>query len=350
MRLPEIRWSTGLATALAGALVAIVLGLLTVGVQATAGPRGVPLALAVPDGPARAAVAPIAAQLSGQAGDAVAWQVVDPARAADLLDRAEVYGVLRIEPGAGGALTLTTVTSGAVNPSGTAAAEQVLARASGAIGQAVAQRTGTSPTVAAETVHPAPLGGRVLPLAATTLLWIAGLVANAALAVVALRAGREYPRFAALTAAGAVAVAGPLVVWGFAALWGVDIAWTAGAVGFLVLVAGAFALLQGAVLRLLGLPGIGLLALLYLAAPAVAGQVPELLHPAYRVLLWSWTPLRFSTEGLRSVLLGSGAAPVVTLGVWVFAALAVAGLAVLLWPARRRAAGPVAAREPVPVG
>jgi len=73
---------------------------------------------------------------------------------------------------------------------------------------------------------------------------------------------------------------------------------------------------------------------LYLVAPAVAGQVPELLNPAYRALLWSWTPFRFSAEGLRSLLQGTPDAPDVTTGAWVLAVMLVAGLIVVAWPAR----------------
>ena len=120
----------------------------------------------------------------------------------------------------------------------------------------------------------------------------------------------------------------------YAVLWDstLEIPWPA--VGYLVLVAAAFAALQGAVLRLLGLAGAPLLALLYLTVPAVAALPPELLQPAYRVLLWSWSPFRFSTETLRSLLFLDGPTPGVGTGIVLFALLAAGGLAVLLWPSR----------------
>lgn len=63
--------------------------------------------------------------------------------------------------------------------------------------------------------------------------------------------------------------------------------------------------------------------------PAVAGQVPELLNPTYRLLLWSWTPFRFSAGGLRSLMfLGSQAADV-AVAVEIFAAATVVGLALI---------------------
>jgi hypothetical protein len=72
----------------------------------------------------------------------------------------------------------------------------------------------------------------------------------------------------------------------------------------------------------------------YLMAPAVAGLPPELLNPTYRALLWSWTPFRFSTEGVRSLMfLGSGA-PDVQSAQLVLGAIALGGL--VLIAARRK--------------
>ena len=108
------------------------------------------------------------------------------------------------------------------------------------------------------------------------------------------------------------------------------------AIGFMALVGAAFGLLQAGVLRWLGLGGVALLGLFYLMAPAVAGQPPELLNPLYRDLLWSWTPFRFSTEALRSLIfLGSGA-PDVQPALWLFGGIAAAGLALVLVPLPHR--------------
>ena len=96
---------------------------------------------------------------------------------------------------------------------------------------------------------------------------------------------------------------------GLALLWdsGIPIKWEVA--GFLWLAGAAFALFQAGIRRWLGLPGMALLGPLYLMAPAVAAVPPELLNPIYRAALWSWTPFRFTTEGLRSLLyLGPGRA------------------------------------------
>jgi hypothetical protein len=103
--------------------------------------------------------------------------------------------------------------------------------------------------------------------------------------------------------------------------------------------------------RLLSISAAAILGPMYLLAPAVAGTVPEMLDPAYRTLLWSWTPFRFSTEGLRSLLLGVPDAPDVRTGVIVLASMAVVGLAVILLPDRRQAAeAPLETRELVSSG
>lgn len=192
-----------------------------------------------------------------------------------------------------------------------------------------------------------------MPISATALLWLAALGANAVLLLTSRRAGTTVATRSALLTAAVVTVAAPAVVYGFAQLWGLGIDWTWSTIGFLALVAGAFALLQAGVLRWLGLRGIALLALLYLTAPAVAGLVPELLHPAYRVLLWSWTPIRFAADGLRTLFFSGGVAPALTTGIWVFTGLAVAGLVALALPRRHRASDAPAApevRTPVGVG
>ncbi|TQM83473.1 hypothetical protein FHX81_5898 [Saccharothrix saharensis] len=297
------------ATAVVGAVIALVLGLVTFGVQATAHPEGVPLAVAVgADAPPQ--LRGVADKLAGSGAAEVSWRVATPAEARDLLSRQEVYGVLELAPGGA-----TVVLSGAVNPSGTQVAQQVL----GGVARGAGMEAGVV------TLNPASAAGRTAPLAATALLWIAGLVAGAAFTVLA-RGGTAVGRLTGVATTTALGVA---VVAGFFALWDSSLPLDRGVLGYLALVAAAFALVQGALLRLLGLRAMALLGPLYLVAPTVAGQVPELIDPVYRALLWSWTPFRFSTEGLRALLHGGS---LDTAQVWVFLGLAAAGLVVLLLP------------------
>ncbi|ONI88406.1 hypothetical protein ALI22I_18765 [Saccharothrix sp. ALI-22-I] len=299
------------AAAVVGALIALVLGLLTFGVQATVHPDAVPLAVAVgPNAPPP--LRGVADKLAGSATPEVAWRVITPGEAPDLLSRQEVYGVLELAPEGA-----TVLLSGAVNPAGTQVAQQVLG--------GVAQGAGMQAKVV--TLDPASAAGRTAPLAASALLWIAGLVAGAAFTVLA----RKPTMAARLVGTVTTTVLGVAVVAGFFALWdsALPLGWVV--LGYLALVGLAFALVQGALLRLLGIRAMAVLGPLYLIAPAVAGQVPELLDPAYRALLWSWTPFRFSAEGLRALLQGGSTA---SAQIWVFVALAAVGLAVLLLPGR----------------
>ncbi|MDS0137848.1 MULTISPECIES: ABC transporter permease [unclassified Amycolatopsis] len=319
-----------LVAALAGALVAVVLGFLTFGAQATVAPDGVPVAVAAPP--------EIAQRIAAHGGGQLAWTVATPAEARQLLEDKKVYGVLELGPGP----SATVVTSGAVNPAGTQVAQQALTGAATALAGPPKQ----------EVLHPVGLAGRTAPLAASALAWIGALVAGLALTQLAKRTGRSVgagARFLQVVGAGVLITA---VVAGFFALWDATLPLTADVLGFVFLAATAFAALQAGLLRLLGLRAMAVLAPLYLVAPAVAGQVPELLNPAYRALLWSWTPFRFSTEGLRSLLQGVPGAPDVTTALWVLGALLAAGLLVALWPVRsaREEAEPHLADGVVEVG
>ncbi|GLZ40070.1 ABC transporter permease [Actinokineospora sp. NBRC 105648] len=317
-----------LALSVLGAVVAAVLGLLTFGTQASARPDGVPLAVSAPD-----AMRPVVDRIAAHGEGAVAWRVETPAAARQALADKDVYGVLELTPAGA-----TVVLSGAINPQGTQVAQQVLTAAAAAGG-------GRVDTV---TLNPVSTAGRTAPLAASALLWIAGLVGGAGLVVLGARLGLRADRRHRLAAVAGVSVTGVAVVAGLFALWDSTLPLTASVLGYLLLIAVAFSSLQAALLRLLGVRAMALLGPLYLMAPAVAGQVPEMLDPVYRAVLWSWTPFRFATEGLRSLLQGTSSAPDVTTGVIVLGSIALAGVAVLVVPART--AAPTEAAEPILVG
>ncbi|SER14974.1 hypothetical protein SAMN04488000_106277 [Lentzea albida] len=284
---------TALVTAVAGAVVAFLLGLLTFGVQATVHPHDVPLAVVAPP--------PVADRVQAADSAEVDIRVVSADEARNLLRDKEVYGVLEIAPG-----QATIRLNPAVNPSGTQVAQQVLTGVAQGAGLPV--RTETQAVSAAE---------RTAPLAASALLWVGGMVAG--LLFVVLK-GRDL-RWLSATAA-AVLVTGSTA--GLLAWWGVTL--NVPTFAFLLAVATAFALLQAGLFKHLGIRAMGVLGLLYLMAPAVAGQVPELLNPVYRAVLWSWTPFRFSAEGLRSLLYDGS----VSTEWWVFGGIALLGVVLLL--------------------
>ncbi|WP_232836419.1 ABC transporter permease [Lentzea terrae] len=283
---------TALVTAVAGAVVAFLLGLLTFGVQATVHPHDIPLAVVAPP--------PIAERVRAADSAEVDIRTATADEARTLLADKEVYGVLEISPG-----QATIRLNPAVNPSGTQVAQQVLTGVAQGAGLPV--KTETQAVSAAE---------RTAPLAASALLWVGGMVAG--LLFVVLK-GRRHRLLAALTTA--VLVEG--VVVGLLAWWGVT--FTTEAMTFMLAVAVSFALLQAGLFKHLGIRAMGVLGLLYLMAPAVAGQVPELLNPAYKAVLWSWTPFRFSTEGLRSLMYDSS----ISTEWWVFGGIALVGLVLL---------------------
>ena len=327
--------------ALAGAVIAVVLGLLTVGAQASARPDGLPVAVTVPDG-APPQLRAAADRVAGQGGDALSWRITSPAEGRRMLEDKDVYGVLELAPGQVG-----VVVSGAVNPSGTQVVQQALTGAGQAVASAMAQAApgNAAAAVRVETLHPATPAARVAPLAVSVVTWIGSLAAGALLVVLAQRTGRRIRPGMRLAQVAGTTVLVTGVATGFIALWDSSLPLGWDVLGWILLTTAAFAALQGALLRLLGLRAMAVLAPLYLLAPNVAGQVPELLNPAYRVLLWSWTPFRFSTEGTRSLVQGVPGAPDVAIGAGVLGALLVAGLVVLLWPSRttRTAAAPGAA-------
>lgn len=321
---------------LAGTLVAAVLALLTFGVQATMRPEGVPVAVAVPDGgPAAAQLTAAAQRVSGQGGGQLDWRVTTPEQARELLEDKEIYGILELTAVQGGPRA-NVVVSGAVNPAGTQVAQQALTGAGQALTAAIAQANPALKVapVSVEQVHPAGAAGRAAPLAISALAWIGCLVAGIALTVLAERRGSNVGAGTRLLAGGSVSVLVTGVLAGYLLLWDSSLPLNWEVLGVILLTASAYAALQGGLLHWMGLKAIAILAPLYLVAPAVAGQVPELLHPGYRAGLWSWTPFRFPAEALRSLLNGTPAAPDVGLAVWVLGGMLVVGLVLLLVPKR----------------
>lgn len=333
-------------TAVVGTLVAGIIALVTFGAQASARPDGVPVAVSVPtDGPASDGLRVAAGMLAERSGDLLDVTITSPQQAQALLDDKNVYGILRLDVDAG-APQATVVVSGAVNPAGTQVAQQALTGAGQALLAELAQR---DPSVAAgpvgmDQVHPVGPSTRVVPLAVTAVAWLGCLVAGAALTLFAQRSGVRIGMAGRLANGVTASVLVTGLIVGYVALWDGTLPLGWDVVGLVALTTLAFALLQGGVLHLAGIKAMALLAPLYLVAPAVTNQVPELLHPGYRVALWSWTPFRFPAEALRSLFAGTPEAPDVTLAVWVLTGVLVAGLLLLAVP--RRSAGQQAEADP----
>lgn len=315
-----------LVPALIGGVAATVLALLTFGVQATVNPDHIPLAVGADDSSSAAAIGRLTQGISARGGDQVSWQVVQSrADAETLLDTKQVYGALLFNPTQSG-LEATVLLSGGVNPNATSVAQQILS--------GVAQGVGAKWEV--EMIHPTSAAGRAVPLAATALLWLTALVANIVTLVLGprLRGGTPLGRAGVFGVAAFASVIGTGVVAGLAWLWDSSLPIDWSVAGFLALTGLAFALLQAAALRWLGIAAVALLGPFYLMAPAVAGLPPELINPTYRALLWSWTPFRFSTEAVRSLMFLGGGAPDVQPAILLMFAIAIGGA--ILVAARRK--------------
>lgn len=321
---------------LASALVAGILALVTFGAQATATPDGLPVAVAVPDeGPAAANLRQAAERVSAQGEGRLSWQITTPEQARTLLYDKDVYGVLELGAGPTGPQA-TVLVSGAINPSATQITQQALTGAGQALTAAIASQNPqlTASPVRVEQVNPATPAGRVAPLAISALAWIGCLVAGIALTVLADRQGVRLGAGGRLLAGAAVSVVVTAVIAGYLRLWDATLPLGWDVLGMIALTAVAFAAVQGGLLHRLGIQAVAILAPLYLIAPAVAGQVPEMLHPGYRVGLWSWTPFRFPTEALRSLLQRTPDAPDVNLALWVLGGMLLVGAVLLAIPKR----------------
>jgi hypothetical protein len=250
-----------------------------------------------------------------------------------LLHDKEIYGVLELSLEAEGPQA-TVVLSGAINPAGTQIAQQALTAAGDALTAAIAQQNpqAIAGPVRVQQRHPASAAGRAAPLAASALAWLGCMVAGAALTVLARRSGVTVGAGSRILAVATVGVLVTALLAGYLSLWDSDLPLGVDVLGLILLTTLAFAAVQGGLLHRLGIKAMAILAPLYLIAPAVAGQVPELLHPGYRNALWSWTPIRFPAEALRSLLHGTPDSPDVARGVWVLSGMLVVGLALLAWP------------------
>ena len=329
-----------LVAAVAGSLLALVLALVTFGVQATVSPHQLPLAVGPADASQSSTLSQITDQVAAQGSDAVAWRKVGSRSEAEtLLDQKEIYGALLFSGGPSG-LQATVLLSGAVNPNATQIAQPVLTQVAAGVVNATRARSGAqgpaAPT-AVVTVHPTSAAGRILPLAGSAMLWLAALVTNIVALVLGsrLRSGRSLGRIAILGAAVTGAILATCVVVGLGWLWDSSLPFGWEVAGFLVLVGTAFGLLQAGVLRWLGAAGMAVLVPLYLMAPAVAALPPELINSTYRALLWSWTPFRFSTEGIRSLMFVGDGVPDVQIALWVFAGIGFLGLLLAIGPGPR---------------
>ncbi|MFC4601400.1 YhgE/Pip domain-containing protein [Cohnella hongkongensis] len=335
--------------------IAIVLVVLTVFGAAMMGavvgtkPKDVPVALVVldqaaeqPNGGALAAGEMIKEKLTGNSALPVVWSVVDSEEQARAgLDEREYYGALVLPADLSrGLLSLaapepkpaevTILVNEGLNTQAATVVRQMMDQAMrmaalelsrqmlGRLGQlseqipaGTAQAFLTPIVVKEEMVHSpgANHANGNAPGLLTQIMWIGSLVTAMSLFLAGQKAGGGRWASVALQASiglGITGIASGFVVWMASSWYGMELA-NAGETWMLLwLAAAAFFLLQSSLLNWIGLPAMALLVLLMFFSMPLLSMAPEFLSQATRDWIYSWTPLRFASGGLREVMYFGG--------------------------------------------
>jgi len=146
----------------------------------------------------------------------------------------------------------------------------------------------------------------------TQIMWIGSLVTSMTLFMAsgkAVAAGSRRWTVSAMQAVAGLAVVGAasgFVVWMASSWYGMELA-NAGATWLILWLAGsAFFLLQSSLLNWIGLPAMALLVLLMFFSMPLLNMAPEFLSRTTHDWIYSWTPLRFASGGLREAMYFGG--------------------------------------------
>ncbi len=151
-------------------------------------------------------------------------------------------------------------------------------------------------------------GNGAAPGMLVQIVWISAMVTAIVFFLTARRArsgGAGLWTSVALQAAFgilAVASASGLLVWSAVAWYGMELRSTTEAWFALTLAGTAFFLMISAGLNWLGMPAIGLAAVLMFFSMPVVNLAPEFLPEATKTWLYGWTPLRLAADHLRATL------------------------------------------------
>jgi len=166
------------------------------------------------------------------------------------------------------------------------------------------------------TVHPvgANQGNGSAPGMLVQIMWIGAMLAGIVLFMAGKRARAEGAgRWTAasmqvLLGVAIAAAAAGLLLWSATAWYGMEVRSATEVWLLLSLAGGAFFLLIAAGLHWLGLPAVGLAALLMFFSMPVVNLAPEFLPEATRDWLYGWTPLQLAAQHLRTALYFEGGA------------------------------------------
>jgi len=315
-------------------------------------PKELPVALVVLDQPAElptggalAAGMMIQDKLTSLPGLPIDWHVVgSEEEARSGLEEREYYGALVLSADlSGGLLSLATpspkpadvkiIANEGMNAQASTVVRQLLGQAMKMVGAElsqqllgqIGQQTGqisietakalmTPINVQEEVVH-SPGSNNAsgnAPGLLTQIMWIGSLVTSMTLFMAsgkAVAAGSRRWTVSAMQAVAGLAVVGAasgFVVWMASSWYGMELA-NAGATWLILWLAGsAFFLLQSSLLNWIGLPAMALLVLLMFFSMPLLNMAPEFLSRTTHDWIYSWTPLRFASGGLREAMYFGG--------------------------------------------
>ncbi|MEC0111130.1 DUF3533 domain-containing protein [Paenibacillus taichungensis] len=169
-------------------------------------------------------------------------------------------------------------------------------------------------TVQEDVVHPPGVNNASgnAPGLLTQIMWIGSLVTGIVLFLAsqkAVAAGSRRWTVSALQAIvglATVGIASGFTVWMALSWYGMELANARETWFFLWLAGSAFFLLQSSLLNWIGFPAMPLLVLLMFFSMPLLNMAPEFLSQTTRDWIYSWTPLRFTAEGLREVMYFGG--------------------------------------------
>lgn len=168
--------------------------------------------------------------------------------------------------------------------------------------------------VVEETVHAAGANNASgnAPGMLTQILWIGSLVTGLVLFMMTQQAvakgARRWSVILSQTVVGLLVIAAVsgFLVWMASSWYGMELAHAVDTWLFLWLAGSAFFLLQSSLLNWIGFPAMGILVLLMFFSMPVLNMAPEFLSQATQDWLYSWTPLKFVSAGLREVMYFGG--------------------------------------------
>ncbi|WP_256759574.1 DUF3533 domain-containing protein [Cohnella sp. WQ 127256] len=334
-------------------VVLIVFGVAMMGSVLGTKPKDLPVALVVldqpadlPTGGALAVGEMIQEKLMGNTQLPIAWKTVgseEEARAG--LDEHEYYGALIIPANLSSSLlslassapqpaTVQVIANEGMNMQAATVVKQVLGQAMKGVGLelskqllvqlgqqtggqvqvSVAQALLTPFEVQEESVH--PVGGNnasgSAPGLLTQIMWMGSLVTAMILFLTnqktKVAVARRLSIKAIQTATGLIIVgaASGFLVWMAKSWYGMELSHVVDTWLILWLGGAVFFLIQSTLLNWIGYPAMGILVLLMFFSMPVLNMAPEFLSQTTQDWIYSWTPLRFVSGGLREVMYFGG--------------------------------------------